>query len=284
MTLCHGKKYVLSVIISVILSLQLTVTTSLLTPSHHHRPTFKTTTFHTLTKAWKNPCSNNENHHRITTYTQIIPPTHTKLFQSNNDNDNNNVIDRFLSPIIDDRGLPLADTLIAQIVAPTLQVFWLSANHAPRPTWLQPYFASSATQNLFQLAPARGSLVAPTLIHGAGLACCWILGALASEGFQSDAFNISGGRGYKTVLSRLLRAGSFATGVLILSTQLDLLREYGGQYVQFGQSDETDVRLLSALVEVINDVFFEGIVLGSWRIYRASLTGDPSGRPPNYKP
>ena len=41
-----------------------------------------------------------------------------------------------------------------------------------------------------------------------------------------------------------------------------------------GESEETDLRLFTAAVEVINDSFFEGIVLGSWRLYRASLTAD----------
>ena len=43
----------------------------------------------------------------------------------------NNILDRFLEPKIDDAGLPLADALIAQIVAPTLEIFWLSSQHAP---------------------------------------------------------------------------------------------------------------------------------------------------------
>ena len=109
------------------------------------------------------------------------------------------------------------------------------------------------------------------------------MGALASKSFESDAFNISGGRGYGTVVSRIVQAGSFATGLLILSTQVDLFVEYG-RYVQPGESEEIDVRLLSAIVELINDIVFEAAVLGSWRLYRASLTGDASGRPPNYKP
>jgi hypothetical protein len=106
------------------------------------------------------------------------------------------------------------------------------------------------------------------------------MGALAAKAYDSEAFNVSGGRGYGTVIKRILQAGAFATGILIFSTQLDLLFEFG-RYVQVGESDETDLRLLSAAVELINDVFFEALVLGSWRLYRASLTASADGRPNN---
>ena len=85
------------------------------------------------------------------------------------------------------------------------------------------------------------------------------------------------------MISRLVQSGSFAIGLLILATQIDLLVEYG-RYVQPGESEEIDVRLLNAIVEVINDVVFEAGVLSAWRIYRASLTGSEGGRPPNYEP
>jgi len=109
------------------------------------------------------------------------------------------------------------------------------------------------------------------------------MGALAAKGYDSDAFNISGGRGYGTVITRIIQAGAFATGVLIFSTQVDLFLEFG-RYVQPGESPEIDVRLLNAIVELINDVIFEAAVLSSWRLYRASLTGNRDGRPPNYDP
>jgi len=207
--------------------------------------------------------------------------TSTTCFSSPNpkDDENDGIATRFLSPRIDDAGLPVADTLLAQIVAPALQVFWLSLNHAPRPTWLAPIFSNGLLYSL----PVQGSLVAPTLIHGAGLAFCWVLGALAAKGFDSDAFNVSGGRGYGTVITRIIQAGAFSTGILIFSTQVDLLLEFG-RYVQPGESPEIDLRLLNAITELVNDVVFEALVLSSWRIYRASLTEDAEGRPSNYDP
>lgn len=183
-----------------------------------------------------------------------------------NNDSNSSPADRFISPRIDDVGLPLADALVAQIVAPSFQVFWLAVSRSPLPTWLQPISSSL-------WGTARGSLVAPTLIHGAGLACCWVAGALAAKAFESDAFNVSGGRGYSTVITRIIKAGAFATGMLIFSTQVDLLFEFG-RYVQLGESEDTDLRILTAAVEVVNDIFFEAVALSSWRIYRASLTAN----------
>ncbi len=225
-----------------------------------------------------------------TSYGSTAIPTKTVsiLYSSPNDNDDeseesSDIISRFTSPKIDDAGLPLADSLISQIVAPTMQITWLSIVHAPIPSWL--YSTTSKTNGMLfaSSSPGSGLLIVPTLIHGAGLTLCWILGCLAAKNFESDAFNISGGRGYKTVILRLVQSGSFAIGLLILATQIDLLVEYG-RYVQPGESEEIDVRLLNAIVEVINDVVFEAGILSAWRIYRASLTGNEDGRPPNYTP
>ena len=163
--------------------------------------------------------------------TSIRMPT-SKNAQEDPNNDSHNedpssmsstIFKRFTSPRISDVGLPLADTLLAQVVAPSLQVFWLALNHAPSPTWLQPIFASKL---LFQ---TRGSLVAPTLIHGAELACCWLAGALAAKGFESEAFDVSHNKGYIVVFERLVKAGAFAVGALVLSTQIDLFFEFGGR-------------------------------------------------------
>lgn len=157
----------------------------------------------------------------------------TRLYASgsnNNDNSdekNSSVLSRFTSPRIDDRGLPLADALVAQIVAPSFQILWLSLARAPRPSWLAPVVSTG------QLFPGRGSLFAPTLIHGAGLASCWIAGALAGRAFETEAFDVSDevcpGEGFRygAVISRTLQAGAFATGLLIMITQIDLFLEYG---------------------------------------------------------
>eukprot|EP00984_Skeletonema_dohrnii_P009960 scaffold3839_cov140-Skeletonema_dohrnii-CCMP3373.AAC.1 len=227
----------------------------------------------------------------------------TSLFADSNDDkdeqppkltDDNNINDlfqRFLSPQIDDPGLPLTDVLLSQIVAPTFQLYWVFVAHAPLPSWARPI--SSYFGEATELAP-RGSLLAPTLIHGAGLAVCWLAGALAAKSFERDAFTLTnnnyddenGGsrlsigekiKQYDTVLLRLFQAGAFACGVLIVSTQVDLLLEFK-RYVQFGESDETDFRLFLAGAEVINDIFFEALVLSSWRIFHANFMSTPMNR------
>jgi len=182
--------------------------------------------------------------------------------------------DCFLSLTIDDPGLPVADTLLAQIVAPSLQVFWLSLNRAPLPTWL----TLASTNGQLYAQPTQGAFLAPSLIHGAGLAVCWIAGALAARSFESDAYTVSGGKGYGEVVKRTLQAGSFATGLLIFGTQIDLLFEFG-RFVQLGEDELVDFRLLQASVEVLNDIVFEAAVLGSWRLYRASLTAELDNLP-----
>ena len=200
----------------------------------------------------------------------------------------NDLFQRFLSPQIDDPGLPLTDVLLSQIVAPTFQLYWVFVAHAPLPSWARPI--SSYFGEATELAP-RGSLLAPTLIHGAGLAVCWLAGALAAKSFERDAFTLTnnnyddenGGsrlsigekiKQYDTVLLRLFQAGAFACGILIVSTQVDLLLEFK-RYVQFGESDETDFRLFLAGVEVINDIFFEALIISSWRIIHANFMSTP---------
>ncbi|KAK1745417.1 hypothetical protein QTG54_003341 [Skeletonema marinoi] len=207
------------------------------------------------------------------------------------DNNINDLFQRFLSPQIDDPGLPLTDVLLSQIVAPTFQLYWVFVAHAPLPSWARPI--SSYFGEATELAP-RGSLLAPTLIHGAGLAVCWLAGALAAKSFERDAFTLTnnnyddenGGsrlsigekiKQYDTVLLRLFQAGAFACGILIVSTQVDLLLEFK-RYVQFGESDETDFRLFLAGVEVINDIFFEALVISSWRIIHANFMSTPMNR------
>jgi len=178
-------------------------------------------------------------------------------------------LDRFLSPKIDDPGLPLTDVLVAQIIGPSLEIAWLSLNHAPSPSWLRPIFQTSA------LYTSRGSLLAPALIHGAALATCWIIGALAAKTYELEAIVPNEKNGYGTILWRVCQAGAFASGLLILATQLDLLSEFG-RWVQLGESEETDFRLLLAAVELINDIFFEAITLITWRLFLASQSRRPS--------
>lgn len=78
-------------------------------------------------------------------------------------------------------------------------------------------------------------------------------------------------------MSKLVQAGAFAIGVLIFSTQLDLLLEFK-RNVQFGESEETDFRLLVCIAELINDIVFEAAVLSSWRIIHAGFMSNVNNR------
>jgi hypothetical protein len=174
-------------------------------------------------------------------------------------NDNNDsILERFSNPQIDDPWLPLNEAGVAQVVAPTLQLFLLVAADSPSPSWALPLYDPTFA--------ARGAFLAPTLIHGAGLASCWLLGCLAAKGFEKEAYEGS----YGQVFASTVKAGAFACGILVLATQFGLYQDIG--FAQPGDSPETDLRMYRTLVEVINDIFFEGITLLSYRMIRCSIS------------
>lgn len=187
---------------------------------------------------------------------------------NNNDNKNSNspsarsILNRFSNPIIDDPAMPLTEAGLVQIVAPTLQLFWIVSLDSPYPSWAQPLVDTTFT--------SRGAFLAPTLIHGAGLACCWLLGCLAAKAYEKPNFRITAAGDYRPIVSSTIQAGAFACGLLIFATQVDLYQEFQG-YVQVGESATTDARIYRALVEVINDIVFEFIVLLPWRIFRSNF-------------
>jgi len=194
------------------------------------------------------------------------------------------IFDRFLNPKIDDPAMPLTEAGLVQIVGPTLQLFWIVNYESPYPSWAQPFVDTTF--------PTQGAFLAPTLIHGAGLACCWLLGCLAAKAYEKPNFRIDNNNNptnnyysgqkkkddddttflslYRPIISTTIQAGAFACGVLIFATQIDLYQEFHG-YVQLGDSAMTDLRIYRALVEVINDIFFEFIVLLPWRLFRSNF-------------
>ncbi len=239
------------------------------------------------------------------------------------------ILQRFLNPRIDDPGLLLSDALLAQIVAPTLQIYWLLLANAPSPSWLHTISRGggggelTGSNNLFSSFSSRGSLLAPTLVHGAGLAICWLAGALAAKMFEKEAFTLQSTtkeekgndakkkkkssdellvlpteededlfsslssiaapavniiRPYQSILTRLVQAGAFSSGLLMFATQLDLLLEYRGNIVTVGMSDEIDFRLLLATVEVINDIVWEAVVITTWRLWHANFMSNEENR------
>jgi hypothetical protein len=171
---------------------------------------------------------------------------------------NDSILDRFTSPKIDDPWLPLNEAGVAQVVAPTLQLFWLVAAGSPYPSWASPLYDPTFA--------ARGAILAPTLVHGAGLASCWLVGCVAAKAFEKEAYEGS----YGQVFVSTLKAGAFACGILVLGTQFQLYQDIG--FAQPGDSPETDVRIYRALVEVFNDISFEGVTMLSYRMIRCAIT------------
>jgi hypothetical protein len=175
------------------------------------------------------------------------------------------ILQRFSNPVIDDPFMPLTEAGLVQIVAPTMQLFWLIQVNSPYPSWAQPLVDTTF--------PTQGAFVVPTLIHGAALACCWLLGCLAAKAYETPNFRVNyqeQDRGYPRIVSTTIQAGAFACGILILATQWDLYQEFHG-YVQWGESALVDARIYQAVVEVINDIVFQFIVLLSWRLFRSNF-------------
>ena len=119
---------------------------------------------------------------------------------------------RFTAPVIDDAGLPWADSLV--IVCGTLFVSALGLKGIiPRPSWLVPIDVSAVGLEARNL---RGlPYIFPAWSHASALVACWVPGALAAAAFEKGAFTGS----LSEAIRRTWKAGAFATGVLLLCTQ-----------------------------------------------------------------
>ena len=164
---------------------------------------------------------------------------------------------RFMAPRIDDPGLPYADSLVC--VCGSIFIAQLALlGVLPYPTWLEPLNIPGLTW--------RGlPYILPALSHGAGLASCWVLGALAAKAFERGAYMES----WQEALSRTWRGGAFATGMLVLSTQLVTavaLSERGIDYTV--PSTEADYEVIRRGFEVICDIAVQAVGLTAFRLYR----------------
>ena len=125
-----------------------------------------------------------------------------------------------------------------------------------------------------------------TIEHGAALAACWILGALAASAYESEAFTGT----WQTALARTWRGGAFAIGVLIFSTQLSLYVSLSTQGLdpytiptQAGvdSNSAADSQILKTAFELICDVAVQAVQLTLFRLYRwADAQGPGKGTPP----
>lgn len=165
---------------------------------------------------------------------------------------------RFAAPRIDDPGLPYADSLVC--ICGTLFVAMIAVKGViPLPTWLEPLPGTA-------LPGTRGlPYIFPAFRHGSALAACWLLGALAASAFEREAYSAS----LREAVSRTWRGGAFATGMLILATQLVTYSTLSGQGIDpYLPSIEADRALLTTAFEVITDIAVQAVGLTAFRVYR----------------
>jgi hypothetical protein len=193
---------------------------------------------------------------------------------------------RFFSPRIDDPGLPLADSLVC--VCGALFVAQWALNPAippgiriPIPTWLAPVALPAGVN--WRSVP----YIFPAFSHGVALAVCWVLGAFAASAYESEAYCGT----WQTALSRTWRAGAFAVGVLILSTQVHTFFSLGAQGLDpytvptaagVDQLAQADIQILSTTFELIVDVGVQAALMTLFRLYRwaDARAPPPGGSPP----
>ena len=167
---------------------------------------------------------------------------------------------KFAAPRIDDPGLPYADALVCICGSIFLASLGLTGV-LPRQTWLQPLDIVPAWRGLPYIVPACS--------HGAGLAACWILGALAAEAFERGAYLGT----WQEAFSRTWKGGAFAAGILLLSTQVSTfvaLTERGldPSTAGLGIDPAADLEVIRRGFEATCDIAVQCVGLTAFRIYR----------------
>jgi len=179
---------------------------------------------------------------------------------------------RFTAPRIDDPGLPFADALVCVSGSLFLAQLALSplvpkALKIPPPSWLT---ATALPDGI----DWRGiPYILSTIEHGAALAACWVLGALAASAYEAEAFTGT----WQTALTRTWKGGAFAIGVLIFATQLSLYVSLSSQGLdpytipsQAGVDGNfaADRQILTTAFELICDCSVQAVLLTLFRLYR----------------
>ncbi len=167
---------------------------------------------------------------------------------------------RFAAPRIDDPGLPYADSLVCICGSLFLASLGLTGI-LPRQTWLEPLAIAPAWRGLPYIVPACS--------HGAGLAACWILGALAAEAFERGAYMGT----WQEAFSRTWKGGAFAAGMLLLSTQVAVFvaltqRGLDPSTAGLGIDPVADYEVIRRGFEVLCDIAVQCVGLTAFRIYR----------------
>jgi len=76
---------------------------------------------------------------------------------------------------------------------------------------------------------------------------------------------------YAETLKRVLSAGAFAAGLLVVTTQFTTSASLGFG-VAFGDDPATDLILLAATDDLIRDGLTEAVVMTTWRFYRTTMS------------
>lgn len=119
-----------------------------------------------------------------------------------------------------------------------------------------------------------GVLQVPAVSHGAALASCWLLGALAGRAYENGAYGAEGGA---EVTRRILKSGAFAVGILLVATQARLTLTLGGFPFLTSVASEPselsaiDVEIIRTISELSVDIGLEAVTMIAWRRYRYEL-------------
>ena len=154
-----------------------------------------------------------------------------------------------------DRGLPIADSLVAVSAQVLVAVAALSAGNIP--SWLAPI--GPRWRGLAYLLPA--------IVHGAKLASVWVVGGLAGKAYERKAFDGT----FREAMRRTVSGGCFAVGLLIFITQIEVahkFHELGLGDPVLESSPEGDLVINGALSELLVDIFSEAGALLTWRAIR----------------
>ena len=178
---------------------------------------------------------------------------------------------RFQPKKVKDRGLPIADTLV--LTSATVLVALVSLSQHKAPSWLNAEYLREVPRILPNLPALVGSVV-----HGSKLSAVWVLGALAAEAYETEAYDAD----FAEAMKRTVKAGCFAVGLLILVEQNEMRQALehvigmpASEYV-VGENREADLLINSKTSELFVDCASCAVAMLSWRIIRwnSSVPGD----------
>ncbi|CAL6349032.1 unnamed protein product [Bathycoccus prasinos] len=178
---------------------------------------------------------------------------------------------RFQSKKVKDRGLPIADALV--LTSATVLVALVSLSQHKAPSWLNAEYLREVPRILPNLPALVGSVV-----HGSKVSAVWVLGALAAEAYETEAYDAD----FAEAMKRTVKAGCFAVGLLILVEQNEMRQALehvigmpASEYV-VGENREADLLINSKTSELFVDCASCAVAMLSWRIIRwnSSVPGD----------